>query len=114
MVEVYSKSSSPPYAKKSSIQTVDYGLRTRETRFIPTHIHMLQSVSLRVSLHSSLGMLTFSYLLPRCPAHSLNWYRFIGRILGKALYEGILAEVAFAGFFLAKVRHWIDIVTSRA
>ncbi|KAH7885642.1 HECT-domain-containing protein [Phlebopus sp. FC_14] len=34
--------------------------------------------------------------------HSLNWYRFIGRILGKALYEGILAEVAFAGFFLAK------------
>jgi len=36
-------------------------------------------------------------------AHSLNWYRFIGRILGKALYEGILVEVAFAGFFLAKV-----------
>lgn len=34
--------------------------------------------------------------------HSLNWYRFIGRILGKALYEGILVEVAFAGFFLAK------------
>jgi hypothetical protein len=38
-------------------------------------------------------------------AHSLNWYQFIGRILGKALYEGILVEVAFAGFFLAKVRH---------
>ncbi len=37
-------------------------------------------------------------------AHSLNWYRFIGRILGKALYEGILVDVAFAGFFLAKVR----------
>jgi ubiquitin-protein ligase E3 C len=36
--------------------------------------------------------------------HSLNWYRFIGRILGKALYEGILVDVAFAGFFLAKVR----------
>ncbi|KAF9222782.1 HECT-domain-containing protein [Gyrodon lividus] len=34
--------------------------------------------------------------------HNLNWYRFIGRILGKALYEGILIEVAFAGFFLAK------------
>ncbi|KAI9447283.1 hypothetical protein BJY52DRAFT_1428505 [Lactarius psammicola] len=34
--------------------------------------------------------------------HSLNWYRFIGRILGKALYEGILVDVAFAGFFLAK------------
>lgn len=36
--------------------------------------------------------------------HSLNWYRFIGRILGKAMYEGILVDVAFAGFFLAKVR----------
>lgn len=36
-------------------------------------------------------------------AHSLSWYRFIGRILGKALYEGILVDVAFAGFFLAKV-----------
>ncbi|KAF8428416.1 HECT-domain-containing protein [Boletus edulis BED1] len=35
-------------------------------------------------------------------SHSLDWYRFIGRILGKALYEGILVEVAFAGFFLAK------------
>jgi len=34
--------------------------------------------------------------------HSLNWYRFIGRILGKALYDGILVDVAFAGFFLAK------------
>ena len=37
--------------------------------------------------------------------HSLEWYRFIGRILGKAMYEGILVDVAFAGFFLAKVKH---------
>lgn len=36
-------------------------------------------------------------------AHSLNWYRFVGRILGKALYQGILVDVGFAGFFLAKV-----------
>ncbi|KAF9522169.1 HECT-domain-containing protein [Crepidotus variabilis] len=35
-------------------------------------------------------------------SHSLNWYRFIGRILGKAMYEGILVDVAFAGFFLSK------------
>lgn len=35
----------------------------------------------------------------------MAWYRFIGRILGKALYEGILIDVAFAGFFLAK---WLD------
>lgn len=39
-----------------------------------------------------------------CVASSLAWYRFVGRILGKALYEGILIDVAFAGFFLAKVR----------
>ena len=35
--------------------------------------------------------------------HSLNRYRFIGRILGKAMYEGILVDGALAGFFLAKV-----------
>jgi HECT-domain (ubiquitin-transferase) len=43
----------------------------------------------------------FAFFFPL--AHSLNWYRFIGRILGKAMYEGILVDVAFAGFFLAKV-----------
>ncbi len=32
----------------------------------------------------------------------LAWYQFLGRVLGKALYEGILVDVAFAGFFLAK------------
>ncbi len=37
-------------------------------------------------------------------SHSLNWYRFLGRVLGKAMYEGILVDVAFANFFLAKVR----------
>jgi ubiquitin-protein ligase E3 C len=36
-------------------------------------------------------------------AHSLNWYRFIGRVLGKAMYEGILVDVAFANFFLGRV-----------
>jgi ubiquitin-protein ligase E3 C len=44
-----------------------------------------------------------AYYLTTRTAHSLNWYRFIGRILGKAMYEGILVDVAFAGFFLAKV-----------
>ncbi|KAG8741598.1 hypothetical protein FRC10_002671 [Ceratobasidium sp. 414] len=33
----------------------------------------------------------------------LEWYRFIGRVLGKALYEGILVDIAFAPFFLAKL-----------
>lgn len=32
----------------------------------------------------------------------LMWYVFLGRILGKALYEGILVDVKFAGFFLSK------------
>ncbi|KAJ7081832.1 HECT-domain-containing protein [Mycena belliarum] len=38
-------------------------------------------------------------------AHNLNWYRFIGQIIGKAMYEGILVDIAFAGFFLAK---WLN------
>ena len=55
------------------------------------------------------GLFVPPYLISRTcffsvAAHSLNWYRFIGRILGKAMYEGILVDVAFAGFFLAKVR----------
>lgn len=32
----------------------------------------------------------------------LVWYRFLGRVLGKALYEGILVDVNFASFFLNK------------
>ena len=109
MVEEYSKSSSPRYARKSSTRTVACGLRTRKTRFIPTLIPMLPSVSPKLLSHLTRGMLTPVFLLPWRPAHSLSWYRFIGRILGKALYEGILVEVAFAGFFLAKVRCWTDI-----
>ena len=35
--------------------------------------------------------------------HSLKWYRFIGRIVGKAIYEGHSVFVPFAGFFLRKV-----------
>jgi ubiquitin-protein ligase E3 C len=46
-------------------------------------------------------------LITRClggVAHSLDWYLFIGRILAKAMYEGIVVDVAFARFFLAEVR----------
>lgn len=32
----------------------------------------------------------------------LRKYEFLGRIIGKCLYEGILVDVAFAGFFLKK------------
>lgn len=32
----------------------------------------------------------------------LSWYAFLGRILGKALYDGILIDLRFAGFFLSK------------
>lgn len=35
-------------------------------------------------------------------AFSLQWYAFLGRIMGKALYEGILVDVPFAPFFLSK------------
>ena len=30
-------------------------------------------------------------------------YYFLGRILGKALYEGMLVELPFASFFLSKI-----------
>jgi ubiquitin-protein ligase E3 C len=33
----------------------------------------------------------------------LSYYEFLGKILGKALYEGILVEPKFAGFFLRKL-----------
>lgn len=46
---------------------------------------------------------SFVVLMKGYVAHSLNWYRFIGRVLGKAMYEGILVDVAFANFFLGRV-----------
>jgi len=33
---------------------------------------------------------------------SLQWFTFLGQIIGKALYEGILVSVPFAPFFLSK------------
>ncbi|KZT59622.1 HECT-domain-containing protein [Calocera cornea HHB12733] len=35
-------------------------------------------------------------------SRQLNWFRFMGRVLGKALYDGILVDLAFAPFFLGK------------
>ncbi len=32
----------------------------------------------------------------------LKYYEFLGRIVGKCLYEGILVDIGFAGFFLLK------------
>jgi ubiquitin-protein ligase E3 C len=32
----------------------------------------------------------------------LSRYEFLGRIIGKCMYEGILVDVSFAGFFLLK------------
>ena len=32
----------------------------------------------------------------------LHRYEFLGRIIGKCLYEGILVDINFAGFFLLK------------
>ncbi|CAG8517471.1 9293_t:CDS:10 [Acaulospora colombiana] len=37
-----------------------------------------------------------------CLETQLSYYEFIGRILGKALYDGILVDAAFSGFFLSK------------
>ena len=35
-------------------------------------------------------------------ADQLEWYTFLGRVLGKAVYEDILVDVKFASFFLSK------------
>jgi ubiquitin-protein ligase E3 C len=35
-------------------------------------------------------------------AQQLKQFRFLGLIIGKAVYEGILLDVAFAEFFLKK------------
>ncbi|EFP81848.1 ubiquitin-protein ligase E3 C [Puccinia graminis f. sp. tritici CRL 75-36-700-3] len=37
-----------------------------------------------------------------CQPLSLNWKKFLGRVLGKALYKGILININFADFFLNK------------
>ncbi|KAJ4293945.1 ubiquitin-protein ligase (E3) [Collariella sp. IMI 366227] len=34
--------------------------------------------------------------------HRLRQYEFLGRVIGKCMYEGILIDIAFAGFFLLK------------
>ncbi|CAD6984376.1 unnamed protein product [Tilletia controversa] len=35
-------------------------------------------------------------------AEQLEWYTFLGRVLGKAIYDGILVDIKFASFFLSK------------
>jgi ubiquitin-protein ligase E3 C len=37
-------------------------------------------------------------------ATHLAYLTFLGRMLGKAMYEGILVELPFAAFFLSKLR----------
>lgn len=35
--------------------------------------------------------------------HHLQLFEFVGRMLGKAVYEGIVVDVPFASFFLSQV-----------
>jgi hypothetical protein len=39
--------------------------------------------------------------------HQLSWYAFLGRVLGKAIYDGILVDVSFAGFFCTFATLWL-------
>jgi hypothetical protein len=96
-VAASSRNSSPISRKRCLIVIEDFGWPTRRMNYILTMALTRHNVSI-FQTPRHLQSQTF------LEAHSLNWYRFIGRILGKALYEGILVEVAFAGFFLAKVR----------
>ena len=93
-----SKNSSHRFVKKSSTQIGGYGWQTRKT----SSTLILMRMQLKVSFFVSSYLISHTCFFSNA-AHSLNWYRFIGRILGKAMYEGILVDVAFAGFFLAKV-----------
>jgi ubiquitin-protein ligase E3 C len=34
----------------------------------------------------------------------LHYFEFLGKILGKAMFEGILVDIPFATFFLSKLR----------
>lgn len=48
----------------------------------------------------------------RLPEHN-EWYTFLGRVVGKGLYDGILVDLRFAPFFLSKLlgreqRHFTD------
>ncbi len=98
-VVVYSRSSSRLCVRRCLIQTVGCGLRTRKTSCTQIHTHTRPNVSAYFYHRNLVG----DAYKGGNSAHSLNWYRFIGRILGKAMYEGILVDVGFAGFFLAKV-----------
>jgi len=96
--------------KRLSILIEGYGSQRIRTSFIPTHILTQPSVSFAIRLDRA--------LLTKCSSTSadLVWLREllnlrmsqtypfaqIGRVLGKALYDGILVDISFAGFFLAK------------
>lgn len=64
------------------------------------------------AFNENCGLFTTTHdrLLYPCPFayakqdQQLSHFEFLGRIIGKALYEGVLVDVAFADFFLAK---WI-------
>lgn len=99
-----SRSSSLRCVKKYLTQIVASGFQQKRTSYIQILTLMRKNVRAGTVF---VGRRLTDY---SSTAHSLEWYRFIGRILGKALYEGILIDVAFAGFFLAKVRVLFEVV----
>ena len=104
-----SRNSSLRCVKRCLIWIRDYGWQMWKTNCIQICMRMRQKVSLFHHFHW-LMWVKFQCRVSTV-AHSLNWYRFIGCILGKAMYEGILVNVAFAGFFLAKVRPYFFSIT---
>jgi hypothetical protein len=99
MAEASSRSSSRRCVRRCLTPTEGCGSRTRRTSCTRTRMRMRRRVSPLCFCIQTSKLNSVASLI----AHSLNWYRFIGRILGKAMYEGILVDVAFAGFFLARV-----------
>ncbi|KAG8821912.1 hypothetical protein FRC18_011175 [Serendipita sp. 400] len=76
-------------------------LTKRELAYLSPRLGILNNIPFAIPFESRQELYPNSHSYAK-ESHQLNWYRFIGRVLGKALYEGILVDVAFAGFFLAK------------
>ncbi|KAI9447286.1 hypothetical protein BJY52DRAFT_1420407 [Lactarius psammicola] len=80
-------------SKEMSYRDRTFGSPPRRMSCIPVMAPTRQNLSKTLSY-------TLSLFVSAKPIASR--YQFIGRILGKALYKGILVDIAFTGFFLAK------------
>jgi hypothetical protein len=78
-----------------------YSLRHQINFYIPTLAHLQRKVKKMDCVNGNIyTVFISSHLL--LLATQLAYFEFLGLVIGKALYEGILLDVAFAEFFLKK------------